>query len=388
MKERGPNQHSEGIEDWLRLRHAEGVGPILFGRLLKHFGTLDRIFGASVQSLCQVEGIGVRTAERIVSTRHLFDAAKEMETASRHGVRILHWDDPFYPPALKAIDDPPPVLYVKGTLERSDSLAVAIVGSRHCTHYGVEQTERFSHLLAAAGLTIVSGLARGIDSAAHRGALSAGGRTLAVQGCGLAHCFPPENKKLFEKITASGAVISELPITYEPLSENFPGRNRIIAGLSMGVIVVEAAPRSGALITAKAALEYNREVMAVPGRIDSPTSKGPHELIKQGARLVDSVEEIMDTLGIVGQGLKEHVNQKAEQAAQRVQTSLFDVSRLNLSDSEQAVYAVLDKNPVHIEEVIACAEVPAGQVHAALISLQLKGIVKQLPGSMFIKAGS
>ncbi|HOK66608.1 MAG TPA: DNA-processing protein DprA [Anaerohalosphaeraceae bacterium] len=388
MREEQPTTHSEGIENWLRLRHTEGVGPILFGRLLKHFGTFDRIFGASVHSLCQVEGIGPHTAERIARTRLLFDAQKEMQTAEAHGVRILHWDDPVYPPALKAVDDPPPVLYVKGTLQRSDSLAVAIVGSRHCTHYGVEQAERFARLLASAGLTIVSGLARGIDSAAHRGALSASGRTIAVQGCGLAHCFPPENKNLFDKIAEDGAVLSELPMTYEPLSENFPGRNRIIAGLSMGVIVVEAAPRSGALITAKAALEYNREVMAVPGRIDSPTSKGPHELIKQGARLVDSVEEIMDTLGIVGQGLKEHVHKKAEQAAQKVQTTLFDISQLNLSDSEQVVFAVLDKNPVHIEEIIASVEVPAGQVHAALISLQLKGIVKQLPGSVFVKRGS
>ncbi|HOQ05127.1 MAG TPA: DNA-processing protein DprA [Anaerohalosphaeraceae bacterium] len=388
MKEERPTTHSEGIENWLRLRHTEGVGPILFGRLLKHFGTFDRIFSASVHSLCQVEGIGPHTAERIARTRRLFDAQKEMQTAEAHGVRILHWDDPVYPPALKAVDDPPPVLYVKGTLQRSDSLAAAIVGSRHGTHYGIEQAERFAHLLASAGLTIVSGLARGIDSAAHRGALSASGRTIAVQGCGLAHCFPPENKNLFDKIAENGAVLSELPMTYEPLSENFPGRNRIIAGLSMGVIVVEAAPRSGALITAKAALEYNREVMAVPGRIDSPTSKGPHELIKQGARLVDSVEEIMDTLGIVGQGLKEHVQKKAEQAAQKVQTTLFDISQLNLSDSEQAVFAVLDKTPIHIEEIIASVEVPAGQVHAALISLQLKGIVKQLPGSVFVKRGS
>lgn len=385
MKGKNGQFHSENIESWLRLIRAERIGPILFRRLLDHFGDLDKIFGASVAQLTRVEGIGSRTAERIARTRMQFDSQKELEAADRQDVWIMHWEDPRYPPPLKGIEDPPPVLYVKGTLQRSDSLALGIVGSRRCSHYGMEQTERFSHLLAAAGLTIVSGLARGIDSAAHRGALSANGRTIAVQGCGLAHCFPPENQKLFDKITESGAVVSELPMTYEPLSENFPGRNRIIAGLSMGVLVAEAAPRSGALITAAAALEYNREVMAIPGRIDSPTSKGPHELIRQGARLVDSVEEIMDTLGIIGRGLKEHVSGSAVRTQKEVEAPLFDISRMNLSESEQTVYGTLDSQPLGAEEIIAAARLPAAKIHAALISLQLKGLIKQLPGSLYLK---
>lgn len=385
MKDKREPFHSENVESWLRLIRAEGVGPITFRRLLDHFGNLDKIFGASVEQLTKVEGVGSKTAERITRTRLQFNAEKEAEDAYKQGVHILHWEDPRYPAPLKGIDDPPPVLYVKGDLLRGDSLALGIVGSRRGTHYGLEQAERFSHLLAAAGLTIVSGLARGIDSAAHRGALSAKGRTIAVQGCGLARCFPPENQKLFEKIAENGAVVSELPLTYEPLSENFPGRNRIIAGLSMGVLVVEAAPRSGALITAKAALEYNREVMAIPGRIDNPTSKGPHELIKQGARLVDSVEEIMDTLGIIGQGLKEHVSGSAARTEKEVEAPLFDLSRMNLSESEKAVLNGLDSQPLHAEEIIAAGDLAAGSVHSALISLQLKGLIKQLPGNLYVK---
>ncbi len=385
MKGKNEPFHSENIESWLRLIRAEGVGPVTFRRLLEHFGDFDRIFGASAVQLEKVEKVGRVTAERIARTRMNYDARKEMEQAARQGVCMIHWDDRRYPPPLKGIDDPPPVLYVKGALKRSDCLAIGIVGSRRCTHYGLEQAERFSHLLAAAGLTIVSGLARGIDSAAHRGALSASGRTIAVQGCGLANCFPPENQKVFDKIAENGAVISELPLMYEPLSENFPGRNRIIAGLSMGVLVVEAAPRSGALITAKAALEYNREVMAIPGRIDNPTSKGPHELIKQGARLIDSVEEIMDTLGIIGHGLKEHVSGRAAQTQKDVEAPLFDISRMNLSESEQAVLAVMDSQPLGAEEVIVAADRPAGAVQSALISLQLKGLLKQLPGNLYVR---
>lgn len=286
---------------------------------------------------------------------------------------------------MRAIYDPPPVLYVKGTLTRADNLAMAIVGCRRCSHYGTEQASRFSHLLASAGFTIVSGLARGIDSAAHRGALAAKGRTIAVQGCGLSNVFPPENRALFDQIAENGAVVSELPLTYEPLSENFPARNRIIAGLSMGVLVVEATYRSGALISAQAALDNNREVMAVPGRIDSPTSAGCHKLLRQGARLVGGIEDIMDTLGHVGEGLKDYAETAADAADQKAQGNLFDLSRLNLTDEENAILYHLNSEPVHLEELIAQTQLPPGKVNASVISLQLKGIIKQLPGNTFIK---
>ena len=378
-------EHSPGIELWLKLIRAEGIGPTLFGRLLDSFGDIERILGASVSELTKVEGIGYKTGEMIARSRSAFDAEKELALANKLGVWVIHLHDDRYPAALKAIYDPPPVLYVKGSLSRADALAMAVVGSRRCTHYGTEQANRFSHLLASAGFTIVSGLARGIDTAAHRGALASAGRTIAVQGCGLANVFPPENKALFEQIVENGAVVSELPLTYEPLAENFPGRNRIIAGLSMGVLVVEATYRSGALISAQAAVDNNREVMAVPGRIDSPASAGCHKLLRQGARLVDSIEEIMDALGYVGDGLKDHAGAAATDAQANVQRTLFDVSELNLSDEESAILKHLNSEPVHVEELIGLTQFPAGKVHAAVISLQLKGLVKQLPGNMIVK---
>ena len=380
-----PEQHSPQIELWLKLIRADGIGPTLFKRLLDYFDNVERIFSASVAELMKVEGIGNKTAESIVRTRDVFDVEAELALADKLGVWVIDLQDERYPPALKAIYDPPPVLYVKGTLTRSDSLAMAIVGSRRCSHYGTEQANRFSHLLASAGFTIVSGLARGIDTAAHRGALATKGRTIAVQGCGLSNVFPPENQKLFEQIAENGAVISELPLTYEPLSENFPGRNRIIAGLSMGVLVVEATYRSGALISAQAAMDNNREVMAVPGRIDSPCSLGCHKLLKQGARLIDSIDEIMDALGYVGDGLKIHADAAATEAEQNVQRTLFDISRLNLTREEEAILGRLNSEPVHVEELIDLTQLSAAKVHSAAISLQLKGLVKQLPGNMLVK---
>jgi len=358
---------------------------VIFGRLMERFGAVERVMGASVAEMTKVEGVGTQTAEKIARTREGFDAEKELELAERLGVWLVTTADERYPAALRAIYDPPPVLYVKGTIERQDSLAVAIVGSRRCSLYGQEQSSRFAHFLASAGFTIVSGGARGIDSAAHIGALKAGGRTIAVQGCGLKHVFPPENEKLFEQISKSGAVVSELPLEVESIAANFPPRNRIIAGLSMGVIVVEAAERSGSLITATASLEYNREVMAVPGKIDSPLSKGSNELIKRGARLVDCVEDVMDALGYVGQGLSAHAGAAAASAQEQVEGSLFDASRLQLTSEEERILRSLSKEPSQIESVIAETGLAAGCVSATLVALQLKGVVRQLPGNLFVR---
>jgi DNA processing protein len=375
--------HSPDIEKWISLIRADGVGPVNFRKLLNKLGSIENVLGASVAQLTRVEGIGDKTAERVVRTRGQFDVTKELDLADKHGVWIICLEDEHYPVALKQIYDPPPVLYVKGTLSRQDSLAVAVVGSRRCSQYGLEQAARFSHFLASTGFTVVSGLARGIDSAAHRGALSAKGRTLAVQGCGLAHVFPPENKALFTQIAENGAVVSELPMTYEPLSENFPGRNRIIAGLSMGTLVIEASLKSGALITAQASLENNREVMAVPGPIDNPSCAGSHKLLKQGARLIDSIEELMDALGCIGQDLKGHAVQSVHSAEESAQKSLFDVTDLKLSDAERKVIECFDGKPLHLEELIAKTDLPAGTIYAATVSLQLKGLLKQLAGNMF-----
>lgn len=379
------HNHSEDIELWLKLIRAGGIGPVTFHRLLKRFGGVERIFGASVSELTKVEGIGDRTAERIVRTRDDFCAEKELAEADKLGVNVIAMHDDRYPPALKSIPDAPPVLYVKGKFQRNDSLAVAIVGSRRCSAYGSEQASRFAHMLASAGFTIISGMARGIDTAGHRGALSAHGRTIAVQGCGLKNIFPPENKELFAKISENGACVSELPLGYEPLSENFPGRNRIIAGLSMGTIVIEATSKSGALLTVKASLEYNREVMAVPGKIDSHLSAGAHKIIKQGAKLVDCIEDVMEALGYIGQGIKGHAAKAAETAEKEADMPLFDVGRLNLSDNEKAVIALLDGEPLHTDEIAGKTQLGAGSVNSALISLRLKGLIKQLPGNLFKK---
>jgi DNA processing protein len=377
--------HSDGVEHWLRLAHAEGVGSVLFSRMVKQFGSAEKSLGASVAEMTQVEGIGDITAGKIARSRDKFNVAKELEMAEKHGTTLICWDDPRYPPALKSIYDPPPILYVRGTLQRSDALSAAIVGSRRCSAYGSEQASRFGYLLASAGFTIVSGLARGIDTAAHRGALSAKGRTIAVQGCGLARVFPPENEKLAEMIAQSGAVVSELPMGYEPLAENFPARNRIIAALSLATLVVEAPHNSGALLTAKAALEYDRDVMAVPGKIDSPLSGGCHRLIKEGARLVDSIEDILDTLGYIGEGLKGHTEESAQQAEEKAQATLFDSARLNLSAAEKAILTGFDGEPMHVEHIIVQSGLAAGQVHSSIISLQLKGLMKQLPGGLYAK---
>ncbi|MGB2861873.1 MAG: DNA-processing protein DprA, partial [Sedimentisphaerales bacterium] len=308
-------ENSADIENWLKLIRADGIGPVTFAKMIKHFGSAELVLGASVSEMAKIDGIGFKTAERIVSTREKFDAGAELELARKLGIWLVNLADERYPPVLKRIYDPPPVLYVKGSLGRQDNLAMSIVGARHCSLYGQEQASRFAHFLGSAGFTICSGMARGIDTAAHQGALSAGGRTIAVQGCGLARVFPPENKKLFELIAESGACVSELPLQAEPLAVNFPPRNRIIAGLSLGTIVVEAELRSGALITARAALDYDREVMAVPGKIDSPLSRGAHQLIKQGATLIESVEDVMEALGQIGEQLEEHVSNAAAKAS-------------------------------------------------------------------------
>jgi DNA processing protein len=378
-------KHTANIRQSLKLVRSNGVGPVIFGRLLTFFGSIDAILGASVSSLAKVEGVGEKTAEKIFRSRNDFDAEKELAIADKFGVCVLDITDDRYPAALKKIYDPPPVLYVKGDIRPSDGLAVAIVGSRQCSNYGTEQASRFGHLLAASGFTIISGMARGIDSEAHKGALSAGGRTIAVQGCGLSRIFPPENKNLFEKICQNGACVSELPMEYEPLPENFPPRNRIIAGLSVATIVVEAMPRSGALITAQTALENNREVMAIPGKIDSPLSKGPHKLIKQGAKLIESVDDVIEALEFLQKDFAQHVEDSSRKAIEKTQQNLFDMSKLNLTKEEQKIMDCLDSEPIHVEELIAKSELPAGKVNASLISMRLKGIIKQFPGNYFSK---
>ncbi len=376
------------ISSYLRLHLTDQVGPITFARLLDRFGSIDRIFKASPAELASVPRISHDKAHRMIGSWRQAEAEStaeaEIQLAQKLGIKIITADCEDYPVLLSKVPKRPAVLYVKGSITRADELAVAVVGSRYCSQYGMEQASRISHLLAAAGFTIISGLARGIDTAAHRGALAAGGRTIAVQGRGLAGIYPKENAELAQQIIENGALVSELPLKYEPIANTFPARNRIISGLSLGTIVVEARQRSGALITARLALEQNREVMAVPGRIDAPGSKGPHMLIKQGAQLVESIDDILEALGSLGKVLQKHTKAAELLAQQKTeQATLFDISQLKLNDNEQAVLNCTGKEPVHINQIIEQGNLQPGQAYAAATSLQLKGIIKQLPGSYY-----
>lgn len=377
-----PN-NSPSIDKWLKLIRADGVGPMTFKRLLKAYRDIDTILGCSSAAFSRVKGIGSSTAEKIVRSLDNYEPQRELEQAAKLGVWLVHYLDKRYPPALRQLAAAPPVLYVKGNLARADNLSVSIVGSRGCSIYGQEQSSRFAYGLASAGITIVSGLARGIDTAAHRGALNAGGRTIAVQACGLAHIYPQENAALSAKIVENGALISEMPLNIEPKSEYFPARNRIIAGISMATIIAEADLRSGAMITAKYALENNREVMAIPGRIDSPLARGPNNLIKQGAKLIENIDDVMDELGNIGADIKPFVVQNASKAEEKMTAPIFDVSKVSLSPEEKMVYEQISTQELHCDRIVNLTDLPVGKINAALMALRLKGLIVQLPGNYF-----
>ncbi len=384
-KQNDSHQGDSHITKWLRLHLTERVGAVTFKRLLEYFGDIDAVLDADIGKLATVPSIGRKTAERIFRSRKEVRAEEELEQTAKHGIRLITLDSEEYPPLLKQIYDPPAVLYVKGDITRADNLSVAIVGSRTCSHYGQEQASRLAHMLAAAGFTIVSGLARGIDSAAHRGALAGGGRTYAVLGCGLSDIYPPENKPLADQIVGNGALLSELPLTYEPLKGTFHARNRIISGLSLGTIVVEAGRNSGAMITARFAGEHNREIMAVPGRIDAPGSHGPHQLIRDGAMLVQRMEDVLEALDKVGEILGDHAEKTARKAEGKVEPPLFSIENLKLSETEDVIFKAMKEEPVHIDHILSTCSLNAGKALSSLTSLQLKGLVKQMPGGYYTK---
>lgn len=362
------------LESLVALNMIEGLGPITVKRLLERFGSAGQALRASEAELRGVEGLRPEALARIRRGIKQADVAEEMEKAGRAGIALVPMSDQAYPELLKQIYDPPPLLYVRGTLSHADRHAVAIVGSRRCSHYGVSCAERLASQLAARGFTVVSGMARGIDTAAHRGALKAGGRTIAVLGSGLNRIYPSENRGLADEIEASGAVISEFPMDTSPHRTNFPLRNRLISGLSLGVVVVEAARRSGSLITAAQALEQGRAVFAVPGRIDSFSSQGTHALLKDGAKLVESVEDIVEEFPYLA-------------GCERGPTgSESPLPRPRLEPGEEKVLECLSSGELSIDEITTASGLTPAAVSAALLSLEIKHLVNQLPGKMFRKA--
>lgn len=368
-----------GLQSWLRLHLAQGVGAVTFRKLVEAFGSVEAVFAASPGQWMSVQGVGEKTAAAIANVTQA-QVDDELAAAEKLGVRILTLDDADYPAGLRTLYDAPRVLYVRGRLEPADAVAVGVVGSRRCTHYGLEQGERFGQLLGRAGFTVVSGGARGIDTAAHRGALTAGGRTVAVMGCGLCHTYPPENSELFSRILAEGrgALVSELPMRTAVLPGNFPTRNRIISGMSLGILVVEAARRSGSLITAREAAEQGREVFAVPGRVDSPLSAGANDLIRNGAVLVQGLEDMLEHLGQVGHAMTDAPPPPA------------DVTPQNLRPDEARLLDALSGGELALDDLVRKTALASGQVIASMTMLVLKGAVMQKPGNVFVrrKAGT
>jgi len=360
------------LEALVSLNMVGEIGSIRLGKLLDYFGKFENVFSAASEKLIAVAGISENVANRI----HTFkaeDLSKELETAQKLGLEIITLDDADYPENLRNIPSPPIVLYVKGRIEKEDSLSIGIVGSRRASYYGLSSAEKFAADLACCGLTIVSGMARGIDTAAHKGALKAKGRTLAVIGSGFKNIYPEENIKLAEEISQNGAVISEFSINTQPLKENFPRRNRLISGLSLGTLVVEAARNSGALITADFALEQGKEVFCLPGRIDSIFSFGTNELIKQGAKLVAAKEDILEELLIpLAAGIEEV----------KIKNRLQD----HLSDSESVLYGLIPAEPVSLDELLEKTSLQIPRAYEILLKLKMRKLIRQLPGKQFMRS--
>jgi len=358
--------------DWIALSLVDGLGRVSYRNLIQKFHSPDQVFKASAKDLETVGGIRGKVVEQIKGFKKTAEVEHELELIEQHRVTLVTLVDDNYPSHLLHIYDPPPFLYVKGELRKEDSLSVAVVGSRFASHYGKSSAESISRDLAREGLTVVSGMARGIDASAHRGALRGGGRTIAVLGCGIGVNYPMENRQLKEAIASQGAVLSEFPLSASPAASHFPMRNRIISGLSLGVVVVEASHRSGSLITARLALEQGRDVFAVPGSIDSLRSRGTHKLIKDGAKLVEDAQDIITEL-------LPQIKTRPRSAAspQRKETLLNEEARCILD--------ALGQNQLQIDRIITETGLQSNRIASILLDLELKGMVRQLPGKVFAK---
>ena len=365
------------LEALVSLNMIKDIGSIRLKKLLEVFDKPENILRASFEKLTSIFGIGEKIAQEIVSFKEE-DLDKELDLARKYGLKILTQDNKDYPENLKNIYDPPIVLYVKGEINPIDKLSIAIVGSRRSSFYGLEQAKQFAKGLSALGFTVVSGLARGIDTQAHKGALLGGGRTIAVIGSGFKYMYPPENKELAEDIAKKGAVISEFPIETEPIRQNFPRRNRVISGLSLGVMVVEAGQNSGALITADFALEQGREVFALPGKVDSPNAFGTNGLIKQGARLVSSVDDIIEEFNLDMLALPKERPLEKDGFSQQPKDNL-------LPDEERLIYNALSSEPLTWDDIIERTGIKNNKLSRILLSLQMRRLIKQLPGKQFLR---
>jgi DNA processing protein len=351
------------------------VGPVRLRKLLEVFEKPERALAAKRTELRAVEGIGREVADQISNWEEIVDLAAELKRVQEFGASVITQDSPSYPKALREIHAPPIVLYVWGELAERDHHAIGIIGARRTTHYGTESAKKLAYQIAYAGLTVISGLARGIDTAAHQGALAAKGRTIAVIGAGLSKLYPPENRALAEKIrNGNGAIVSEFSMEIEPDRQTFPMRNRIISGWSHGILVVEAGINSGALITASQALEQGRSVYAVPGHINAPSAIGSNRLIQQGAKLVMDAGDILDDLQILLPETK-----PLPEAATR---PLPD-----LSPEERRVYDAIDSTETPIDQIVTKSDLSSAVVSSTLLRLELKHLVKQLPGKYFVKLG-
>jgi DNA processing protein len=364
---------------WLALALTPGLGARMAGKLLQDFGSPEAIFSASLTAL-ESRRLPAAVAQAIHTRQPLSDAAKELAMVQAAGCRLLNWDEPEYPRRLREIYDPPTLLYVRGNVELLGRHLISIVGARRPTPYGNQMAERLGRDLAERGLVITSGLARGIDSCAHKGALSTPtGATIGVLGCGIDVVYPKENKKIFADMEQRGAIISEFRMGTFPAPQNFPIRNRIIAGMSLGVVVVEGAQYSGSLITARLAMEFDREVFGVPGNATQPSSFGPNQLIKQGAKLVTGWEDVVEELPTPVR--VELLPVETASAAERA-----ELVEQDLTPTERPLYELLSVDePRHVDELVELSGLTSSEVLAALFDLELKGVIRQLPGKQFLK---
>ena len=356
-------------EAYIALNMVPHLGPVRLRRLLDTFESPERVLTAKRDDLKSVEGLSAPVVESLVSWESAVDLSQELRWVQEFGANIMTLDDPEYPRLLREIHDPPAVLYVWGQLIDKDHQAIGVVGSRRTSHYGVECAKKLSYQIAYAGLTVVSGLALGIDTAAHQGALAAKGRTVAVLGAGLRHLYPAENRALAELIVSSGAVVTEFPMDTTPDRQTFPIRNRIISGWGFGLLVVEAGLNSGALISATQAAEQGRNLYAVPGPINRPTSQGTNRLIQQGAKLVTNVDDIIEDLQTLLPKIPDLVPSQPPQ----------------LEGDLLLIYNAIGAEETSIDDIIRQSQLAAGPVTAALLQLEMRRLVKQLPGKYFVK---